>query len=102
MTHAQKLDYVTSDSGQVNLAKIRQMEKKTGIVPLERIDHSTITYKPYTKNFYVESPRVEAMTSDYVNQMRRDQKIFVKGELVAKPIQAFEDLLDKVVDGRIL
>ena len=48
------------------------MEKKTGIVPLERIDHSTITYKPYTKNFYVESPRVEAMTSDYVNQMRRD------------------------------
>lgn len=72
MTHAQKLDYVTSDTGQVNLVKLRMMEKKSGIVPLERIDHSQITYKPFTKNFYAESPRIESMTSDEVNSLRRE------------------------------
>ena len=44
------------------MGKLRQLEKKHGVVPLERIDHSKIVYKPYTKNFYVEHPEVEAMS----------------------------------------
>lgn len=42
------------------------------------------------------------MTPDEVNKERRDRQIYVKGELVAKPITNFDQLLDKVVDGRIL
>ena len=101
MTNEQKLEYVTSDSGQVNMGKLRQLERKHGIVPLERIDHSKLVYKPYTKNFYAEHPDVEAMTVEQVNQVRREKQIFVKGELVAKPILGFDHLLEKVVDGRI-
>ena len=64
MTNEQKLELVTSNDGQVNLAKLRQLEKKSGIVPLERVDHSTIKHRPFTKNFYAEHPLVEALTSD--------------------------------------
>ena len=84
------------------MAKLRQLEKKSGIVPLERVDHSTIKHRPYTKNFYAEHPLVEALTADQVNQIRKDKQIFVKGELVAKPVTKFDQLLDKVVDSRIL
>ena len=72
------------------MGKLRQLEKKHGIVPLERIDHSKISYKPYTKNFYAEHPNLEATTTEEINQMRKEKLIFVKGELVAKPIQRFD------------
>ena len=67
MTNEEKLEYVTSDSGQVNMGKLRQLERKHGIVPLERIDHSKLVYKPFTKNFYAEHPEVEAMSVEQVN-----------------------------------
>ena len=102
MTNEQKLELVTSNNGQVNLAKLRQLEKKSGIVPLERVDHSAIRHRPFTKNFYAEHPFVEGLTSDHVNQIRKEKQIFVKGELVSKPVIKFEHLLDKVVDSRIL
>lgn len=82
--------------------KLRQLEKKHGIQPLERIDHSKIQYKPYTKNFYAEHPSIEQMQSEEVNFVRKDKQIFIKGELVAKPIVRFDQLIDKVVDSRIV
>ena len=59
MTSQQKLEFLTSESGQVNLQKLRFLEKKTGIQPLERIDHAQIQYKPFIKNFYIDHPHVE-------------------------------------------
>ena len=39
------LELVTDENtGQLNLEKLRQLEKKNGIVPLERVDHSKIVY----------------------------------------------------------
>lgn len=42
------------------------------------------------------------MSAEDVCQIRKEKQIYVKGELVAKPITRFEHLLDKVVDNRIL
>jgi len=50
----------------------------------------------------VDHPDVEQMSSEQVNQFRKEKQIYVKGELVAKPILGFEHLLDKVVDNRII
>ena len=102
ITNEQKLELVTDPNGQVNLAKLRQFEKKHGIAALERIDHSQIRYKPFVKNFYDAHPEVEAMTPEQVNNLRKELKIYVKGELVANPIQKFSQLLEKCVDPRII
>ena len=64
LTHEQKLELVTNDNGSVNLSKLRQLEKKHGVAPLERIDHSKVAYQPFTKNFYAESTRMEEMNTD--------------------------------------
>ena len=102
MTNEEKLEFVTNENGSVNLSKLRMLEKKTGIVPLERIDHSQISYKKFTKNFYAEAPGIEALSVADVDRIRREKQIFVKGELVAKPLTSFADLLDTVVDKRIV
>lgn len=92
---------VTNDNGSVNMAKLRHLEKKHGVAPLERIDHDKIVYRPFTKNFYAESSGVEPMTNEQVDELRRAKRIFVKGELVAKPLARFDDLRSEVVDQRI-
>ena len=46
------------------MAKLRQLERKHGIVPLERIDHSKLVYRPFSRNFYAEHPEIEALTGD--------------------------------------
>ena len=54
------------------------------------------------KNFFVEHPEVEAMTPDQINGIRKELKIYVKGELVPNPIKRFDHLLEKIVDPRII
>ena len=54
------------------------------------------------KNFFVEHPEVEAMTPDEINSIRKELKIYVKGELVPNPIKRFDQLLEKIVDPRII
>ena len=91
-----------ADGGSLNLKKLRELEKKAGIQPLEPVDHSKVNHRPFTKNFYVEHPEVESMSVDEVSRVRKDRQIFVKGELVPKPLISFNQLLDKVVDHRII
>lgn len=71
MTDAQKLDLVTGQNGEVNLNKLRQLEKKQGIQPLERIDHTKLLHKPFFKNFYFENPEVQDLSTDDVALMRK-------------------------------
>lgn len=102
MSSEQKVETFTDPNGQLNLGKLRQFERKHGIAPLKKIDHSTLQYKQFVKNFYAEHPDVEAMTADQVNRIRKEMQIFVKGELVANPITKFSNLLSKCVDSKII
>ena len=102
MTSEQKVEAFSAPNGQINLSKLRQFERKHGICPLKKVDHSTISYKQFLKNFYAEHPEVEAMTVDHVNSLRKEKQIYVKGELVANPINTFNHLLSKCVDSKIV
>ena len=42
------------------------------------------------------------MTASEVNDLRKSLQIYVKGELVTKPIISFKHLLSKCVDSKIL
>lgn len=45
-------------------------DKKRIIDPLPPIDHSTIEYQPFQKNFYNEHPEISALTGDKVKELR--------------------------------
>lgn len=78
------------------------LEKKQGIRPLDRVDHTKILHKPFFKNFYFEHPDLSALTEDDVNSLRKRYQIYVRGELVANPITKFSQLKSKCVDFRML
>jgi hypothetical protein len=78
------------------------LEKKCGVQPLDRVDHSKMVHKAFFKNFYFENPEVAAMTENDVNSLRKTHQIYVRGELVANPITKFKQLHSKCVDSRIL
>jgi hypothetical protein len=66
------------------------LEKKCGVQPLDRVDHSKVVHKSFFKNFYFENPEVAAMPENDVNALRKTHQIYVRGELVANPISKFK------------
>lgn len=65
----------------VNLAMKHRKE-------LAKIDHSSVTYAPFRKNFYVEVPELTRMTAADVEKYRSDlEGIQVKGKGCPKPIK---------------
>lgn len=60
------------------------------IQPLDPVDHASITYPPFKKNFYDESPDVFALDDKEVDDIRRDRQIHVSGVDVPKPVTTFE------------
>lgn len=64
-------------------------EKKKIIDPLPPIDHSTIEYKPFEKDFYKVHPEIEALDYRQVNELRSTLGLTVTGNNAPKPVASF-------------
>lgn len=69
------------------LNKILNRAKKKD---LKQVDHTTVKYSPFKKNFYIEVPEISQMTSEDVEIYRVQlDDIRVKGSGSIKPIKGF-------------
>jgi ATP-dependent RNA helicase DDX42 len=64
-------------------------DKKKIIDPLPPIDHSTIEYKPFEKNFYKEHPEITSLTNKQVAELRKTFDLTVSGTNPPKPVSSF-------------
>lgn len=62
---------------------------KKHIDPLPSIDHSTITYEPFEKNFYEEHEEIKNLVADQVEDLRAKLGIKVSGVSIPKPVCSF-------------
>lgn len=72
------------------------------IDPLPPIDHSTIEYAPFEKNFYIVHEEIAALTKDQVKSLRETLGIKVTGPDPPRPVSSFahfgfDDSLMKVI-----
>ena len=69
---------------------IAAMIKKSKKKEIAQVDHNTMDYQPFRKDFYSESLEIAAMTEEEVNELREDlENITVKGKDAPRPIQKF-------------
>ncbi|KAH9370485.1 hypothetical protein HPB48_020555 [Haemaphysalis longicornis] len=66
--------------------------KSKYIDPLPPIDHSTIEYKEFTKNFYVEHEDIAKLSDAEVEELRATLGVKVTGALPLKPVTSFGHL----------
>ncbi|KAJ6686716.1 DEAD-BOX ATP-DEPENDENT RNA HELICASE 24, partial [Salix purpurea] len=64
---------------------------KKKIEPIPALDHSSIEYEPFSKDFYEESPSISEMSEQDVAEYRKSLAIRVSGFEVPRPIKTFED-----------
>ncbi|KAI9560256.1 hypothetical protein GHT06_014270 [Daphnia sinensis] len=62
---------------------------KKHIDPLPPIDHSTITYLPFEKNFYEEHEEIKNLPLDQSNELRETLGLKVSGISIPKPVCSF-------------
>ncbi|CAM8925040.1 unnamed protein product [Rhodiola kirilowii] len=77
------IDYDSDDNPVV-------LDKKK-IEPIPALEHDSIDYEPFTKDFYEESASISGMSEQDVAEYRRSLSIRVSGFDVSRPIQTFED-----------
>ncbi|KAM7495790.1 hypothetical protein LguiA_020204 [Lonicera macranthoides] len=61
------------------------------IEPIAALDHSSIEYEPFNKEFYEEKPSISGMTEQDIIDYRNRLAIRVSGFDVPRPIKTFED-----------
>jgi ATP-dependent RNA helicase DDX42 len=64
-------------------------ERSKIIDPLPPIDHSTIEYEPFEKNFYEEHEDIKNLTNEQVDDLRNKLGIKVSGFRPHKPVCSF-------------
>ncbi|KDP28272.1 hypothetical protein JCGZ_14043 [Jatropha curcas] len=64
---------------------------KKKIEPIPALDHSSIEYEPFNKDFYEEKPSISGMSEEDVAEYRKSLAIRVSGFDVPRPIKTFED-----------
>ncbi|KAL6504988.1 DEAD-box ATP-dependent RNA helicase 24 [Orobanche gracilis] len=64
---------------------------KKKIEPLAALDHSSIDYEPFSKDFYEENPSISGMSDQDVVEYRNSLAIRFSGFDVPRPIKTFED-----------
>ncbi|CAL0308503.1 unnamed protein product [Lupinus luteus] len=64
---------------------------KNKIEPIPALDHSSIDYEPFSKDFYEETPSISGMSEQDVNEHRKSLAIRVSGFDVPKSVKTFED-----------
>ncbi|XP_057365499.1 ATP-dependent RNA helicase DDX42-like [Daphnia carinata] len=62
---------------------------KKHIDPLPPIDHSTITYAPFEKNFYEEHDEIKNLPLNQSNELRETLGLKVSGISIPKPVCSF-------------
>lgn len=83
------LEYSSEGEGedlQSAMSGLQGKQKKL----LKAIDHTTVEYQPFRKNFYVEVPEIAKMTSEEVEEYRAElEGIKVRGKGCPKPIKTW-------------
>eukprot|EP00268_Persea_americana_P027227 TRINITY_DN26671_c0_g1_i1.p1 TRINITY_DN26671_c0_g1~~TRINITY_DN26671_c0_g1_i1.p1 ORF type:complete len:772 (-),score=149.11 TRINITY_DN26671_c0_g1_i1:2598-4913(-) len=64
---------------------------KRKIEPIPALDHSSIDYEPFSKDFYEEKASISGMSEQDVAEYRKSVAIRVSGFEVPRPIKQFED-----------
>ncbi|KAG8653273.1 hypothetical protein MANES_05G004900v8 [Manihot esculenta] len=64
---------------------------KKKIEPIPALDHSSIDYESFSKDFYEEKPSISEMSEEDVAEYRKSLAIHVSGFDVPRPIKSFED-----------
>ncbi|KAL3531543.1 hypothetical protein ACH5RR_010865 [Cinchona calisaya] len=64
---------------------------KKKIEPIPALDHSSIDYEPFNKDFYEEKPSISGMSEQDVADYRKSLAIRVSGFDVPRPLKMFED-----------
>ncbi|CAL1377930.1 unnamed protein product [Linum trigynum] len=77
------LDYDSDDNPVV-------VDKKK-IEPIAALDHSSVDYEPFNKDFYEENQSIAAMSEQEVAEYRNTLAIRVSGFDVPRPVKTFED-----------
>ncbi|GIL46805.1 hypothetical protein Vafri_3686 [Volvox africanus] len=62
---------------------------RRNVEALAPLDHSTMVYAPFAKDFYEEAPEIVAMTDAEVAACRRELEIRVSGFDVPRPVRSF-------------
>lgn len=70
-----------------NVIGVRRTKRE--IDPLPAIDHSTITYEVFHKNFYQEHDDIRGLTQEQENELRSKLEIKVSGDCPPKPVCSF-------------
>ena len=96
------VEYSDEELGDDELATaLLSIARKNKKKDLPKVDHKSITYEPFRKNFYVEVPELGKMTTEEVNAFREDLgSIKVKGKNCPKPVKSWAQcgLSAKVLD----
>ncbi|XP_051181526.1 DEAD-box ATP-dependent RNA helicase 24 [Lolium perenne] len=74
-----------SDDNPIVVADKRKIE------PIPPLDHSTIEYEAFNKDFYEEKPSVSGMSPEEVADYMKSLSIRVSGFDVPRPVRNFED-----------
>ncbi|KAK9055869.1 hypothetical protein SSX86_026956 [Deinandra increscens subsp. villosa] len=61
------------------------------IEPIAALDHSSIDYEPFNKDFYEEKPSISGMSEEDVAEYRKSLAIRVSGFDVPRPIKTFAE-----------
>ncbi|XP_043723136.1 DEAD-box ATP-dependent RNA helicase 24-like [Telopea speciosissima] len=64
---------------------------KKKIEPIPALDHSSIDYEPFNKDFYEEKASISGMSEQDVADYRKSVAIRVSGFDVPRPVKTFED-----------
>lgn len=80
-------NYVVEYDRHDNISTVRRI--KRDVDPLPSIDHSTITYSQFERNFYKEHPEIEKLTQEQSEDLRCKLEIKVSGESPPKPVCSF-------------
>lgn len=86
----EQLERTIIQSQQEQMDYFSNVKKQSDRKQLKPIDHLQQHYKPFKKNFYIESSEITAMTEEEVAQYRKELgDIAVRGENVNRPIKTW-------------
>eukprot|EP00898_Chlorokybus_atmophyticus_P003656 jgi/Chlat1/4291/Chrsp29S04385 len=96
-------DYATSESEQSEGEDeiLKKLTKQSKMDKLVAVDHSTIKYEAFRKDFYVEARDIQRMTTEEVTEYRQELGgIKVRGKNCPKPIKTWSQagLPSRVLD----
>ncbi|KAF5745928.1 DEAD-box ATP-dependent RNA helicase 24 [Tripterygium wilfordii] len=67
------------------------IKDKKNIEPIPALDHSTVDYEPFNKDFYEENPSISGMSEQEVAEYRKMLAARVSGFDVPRPLKTFKD-----------